>query len=97
MKKAVSEAETALQNAEQKKTDLRVLLRALREFTDVKELTPELVNTRIKRIEVHSPEEKWSRGKVKVDIYFTAVGLIDLPTEKKLKKLMAKAPAQKPA
>ena len=94
LKKAVDEAETALQAAEQKRTDLRVLLKALREFTSIRELTPEIVNTLIRRIEVHSPEKKWGRGKVKVDIYFTAVGLNDLPTEREIKKLTSKNAAQ---
>ena len=47
----------------------------------MKELTPEIVNKLIQRIEIHNPEKKHSRKSVKVDIYFTAVGLIDIPTE----------------
>ena len=45
------------------------------EFTDMKELTPTIVNKLIRRIEVHNPEKKHARKAVKVDIYFTAVGL----------------------
>ena len=54
----------------------------------MKELTPEIVNKLIQRIEIHNPEKKHSRKRVKVDIYFTAVGLIDIPTEQEIEKIM---------
>lgn len=68
--------------------DLRMLLRGLREFTEVKELTPTIVNTLIQRIEVHNNDKYDGHCHVKVDIYFTAVGMITLPTEKELEKMM---------
>lgn len=46
------------------------------EFTERKELTPAFVYKLIERIEIHN--------NVKVDIYFTAVGLFDIPTEQQL-------------
>ncbi|MBQ1411326.1 MAG: DUF4368 domain-containing protein [Oscillospiraceae bacterium] len=57
--------------------------------TVLKELTPELVNTLIQRIEVHNSDRSGGKIRVKVDVYFTAAGLIDLPTEKELEKLIA--------
>ena len=73
-----------LQNAEQRVMDLRLVLRTLREMTDIKELTPTLVNSLIERIEVHNSENFGGHSHVKVDIYFTAVGMIDIPTEKEI-------------
>lgn len=75
-----------LQAAEQNKVDLRMLLKGLREYTSIRQLTPELVNTLIQRIEIHSKDK--STKKVKVDIYFTAVGLFSIPTEKELQAIM---------
>lgn len=77
-----------LENAQQQEVDLRQLLRALREFTEVKQLTPELVNTLIQRIEVHRKEKVNGRNQVKVDIYFTAVGMVNIPTETESKAAM---------
>ena len=77
-----------LENAQQQKVDLRQLLRALREFTEVKQLTPELVNTLIQRIEVHSKEKVNGCNRVKVDIYFTAVGMVNIPTKTEMKAAM---------
>ena len=80
----VEENRQTLQNAEQRVMDLRLVLRTLREMTDIKELTPTLVNSLIERIEVHNSDKSGSHSHVKVDIYFTAVGMIDIPTEKEI-------------
>ena len=82
----VAESNKKLEAAEQDKVDLRMLLKGLREYTEVRQLTPELVNTLIQRIEVHSKDKVTK--KVKVDIYFTAVGLFSIPTEKELQAMM---------
>lgn len=77
-----------LESTQQQEVDLRQLLRALREFTEVKQLTPEMVDTLIQRIEVHSKEKVNGRNQVKVDIYFTAVGMVSIPTETEIKAAM---------
>lgn len=77
----IEEWKAALDDAGQKVTDLRLLLRTLREITEIKELTPTLVNTLIERIEVHNNDKSSGHCYVKVDVYFTAVGMIDIPTE----------------
>ena len=53
----VAESQRILEKAEQQVVDLRLLLRTLREMTDVKELTPTLVNSLIERIEVHNNDK----------------------------------------
>ncbi len=80
----VEENRQTLQNTEQRVMDLRLVLRTLREMTDMKELTPTLVNSLIERIEVHNSDKSSGHSHVKVDIYFTAVGMIDIPTEKEI-------------
>lgn len=68
----VADGNEKLQAAEQSKVDLKLLMKALRDYTDIRQLTPEIVNALIRRIEVHSKDKKTK--KVKVGIYFTAVG-----------------------
>ena len=53
--------------------------------TDLKELTPTVVNPLTKRIEVHNSEKDENGTKhVPIDIFFAAVGIINIPTEKEL-------------
>lgn len=82
----VADGKKKLLDAEQTKVDLRQLMKALRDYTDIRQLTPEIVNALIRRIEVRSKDKETK--KVKVDIYFTAVGLFTLPTEKELQAAM---------
>ena len=80
----VAESEKKLAETKQTEVDMKMLPQGLREFTDMKELTPTVVNKLIQRIEIHKNEKKHSHNNVKVDIYFTAVGLVDIPTEQQL-------------
>ena len=82
----VADGKKKLLDAEQTKVDLRLLMKALRDYTGIRQLTPEIVNALIRRIEVRSKDKETK--KVKVDIYFTAVGLFTLPTEKELQAAM---------
>lgn len=82
----VADGKKKLFDAEQTKVDLRLLMKALRDYTDIRQLTPEIVNALIRRIEVHSKDKETK--KVKVDIYFTAVGLFSIPTEKEIQAAM---------
>ena len=80
----VAESEKKLAETKQAEVDMKMLSQGLREFTDMKELTPTVVNKLIQRIEIHKNEKKHSHNNVKVDICFTAVGLVDIPTEQQL-------------
>ena len=82
---AVEHDEQKVRKAEQEKVDLKVFLEAIRECTDLKELTPTIVNTLIKRIDVHNSEkDEYGVKHVPIDISFIAVGIINIPTEKEL-------------
>jgi site-specific DNA recombinase len=80
--------EKRLFEMEKATVDLRLLLKTLRECTQLDELTPTIVNSLIKKIEVHNSDKSSGHVRVKVDVYFTAVGLIDLPSEHEIIKMM---------
>ena len=73
----------------QAKTDLRMLLKGIREFSEIKQLTSEIVNTLIQRIEVHNNDKSSGHCHVKVDIYFTAIVMFSPPSEEELAAEMA--------
>ncbi len=85
----VESDEQTVHEMEQEKIDLRSFLEAMRECTDVKELTPTLVNKLIRRIEIHdSTVDENGVKHVPVDIYFTAVGIISIPDEEEILQIM---------
>ena len=85
---SVSAMRKTLESTEQKAVDLRLLLKTLRELTDVNELTPTIVNSLIDRIEVHNNDKSSGHCYVKVDIYFSAVGMIDIPTAEEIRAMI---------
>ena len=84
----ISKAEQDILNAEQENVDLKVFLKEIRKCTDIKKLTPTIVNTLIKKIYVHNAEKINGHKKVKIDIEFIATGIISIPDDKELIKLM---------
>lgn len=86
----ISKSEQELEKAEQQNIDMRLLLKTLREITDFREHTPTIVNSLIQRIEVHSNDKYDGHCHVKVDIYFTAVGIICIPDEKEILDIINK-------
>lgn len=85
---SVAAMRKTLENTDQKAVDLRLLLKTLRELTDVNELTPTIVNSLIDRIEVHNNDKSSGHCYVKVDIYFSAVGMIDIPTAEEIRAMI---------
>ena len=86
----ITSSEKELEKAEQQNIDMQLLLKTLRELTDFRELTPTIVNSLIQRIEVHNNDKYDGHCHVKVDIYFTAVGMIDIPDEEKILDIINK-------
>lgn len=91
----VAECENRLVELQKQTVDMKMLYQGLSEFTEMKELTPLVVNKLIERIEIHNNEKKHSHNNVKVDIYFTAIGLFDVPTEQELLKAVEELKTQK--
>ena len=86
---SVEQDEQMIREAEQKRVNLKTFLDVIRECIDLKELTPEIVNTLIQKIEVHRSQTDDDGVKhVPIDITFTAVGIINIPTEKELLSAM---------
>lgn len=86
---AVESDEQTVRAMEQEKIDLKLFLETMRECTDLRELTPTLVNTLIKRIEVHNSTVDENGVKhVPVDIHFTAVGIISIPDQEEILQIM---------
>ena len=88
LREDLSTLEQSIIDAETEKVDMKRFLETIRECTDLKELTPAIVNTLIKRIEVHNSIMVDGVKRVPIDIHFTAVGLISLPDEKELLELI---------
>ena len=78
-----------LAKAEQTSIDVKSFLKAIHRYTDFEQLDEKMVNTLISKIEVFHKMKIDGKYYVSVKIHFTAVGIIDIPSEKEIKKIMA--------
>ena len=82
LKVQIAELEDLIENGETKTKDFKQLLVNVRKYTDPQELTSELLNDLVDKIIVHAPDKSSGHRKQKIEIYYNAVGIINLPTVK---------------
>ena len=80
--------EATLLKAEQSTSDLKTFLKAIRQFTEIEEVDEKIINTLISKIEVFERVIINGKRHLPVRIHFTAVGIIDVPTEKEILRVM---------
>ncbi len=80
----VETEELRLSEAEQDKVDLHSFLTNIRKCSDTTELTPSLVNTLIKKIDVFDSVMIDGKKHVPIKVHFILAGIIDIPNEKEL-------------
>ena len=83
----VEDAEKLINTAQQENIDVRNFLSNIRQCTDIKELTPAIVNKLIDKIEVFD-RVRGEDGKkhVPIKIHFVGVGIIQFPDAEMLEK-----------
>ena len=83
--KFVSETEAEIQTAKQDAVDLKAFLENIRECTDIQKLTPTLVNTLIKKIEIfNSVKGEDGKKHVPITIHFRSVDIVTVPDEEEI-------------
>lgn len=65
--------------AKRKQVDnVECFLNIVRQYTEIKELSARVVNDLIDKIKVHAVDKSSGQRVQQIDIYYTAVGLIDV-------------------
>lgn len=70
--------EELIDSGEQSEHDLQLFLKNVRKYTDSQELTAELLNDLVDKIIVHAPDKSSGHRKQKIEIYYKAVGIINI-------------------
>ena len=92
LKNKIKELTEKIENSEKKTIDLDVFINNVKKYTEIKELTPEMLNELIEKILVH--ETKRINGKKTriIDIYYRGIGIISAPiTFEKFKEFLDNA------
>ena len=80
LKAEVSEADTEA-------TNVSKLIAVTKKYTRIDELTPEILNTFVDKIVVHECEKKDGKRTQDIDIYYSYVGIVDIPTDEEMQKM----------
>ena len=92
----VEELTKFLNDNQQKKTDIKQFLDNVRKYTEINELTPEIINQFINKIMIHDFHKGDGKYERKIDIYYNGVGIIGVPTTpEKMEELYQKYKKQK--
>ncbi len=80
LKAEVSEADTEA-------TNVSKLIAVTKKYTRIDELTPEILNTFVDKIVVHECEKKDGKRTQDIDIYYSYVGIVDIPTDEEMREI----------
>ena len=78
LKEEIARLEELIESQSQKQYDLELFLKNVRKYTEPDELTAEMVNTLIDKIIVHAPDKSSGHRKQKIEIFYRAVGIINI-------------------
>ncbi len=79
----VRDTDTAVNNVEK-------LIAVTRRYTRIDELTPEILNALVDKIVVHEAEKKDGKRTQSIDIYYSYVGIVNIPTEEEMAAFAAR-------
>ena len=68
-----------INNTEKKTTDLTQFISNVKKYTEITELTPEILNELIEKIIIHQIQKINGKKIQEIDIYYRGVGIISFP------------------
>ncbi len=79
LKIKIEQLSEQINNTEKKTVDLTQFISNVKKYTEITELTPEILNELIEKILVHQAETVNGKKIQEIDIYYRGVGIISFP------------------
>ena len=79
LKTKIEQLSKEINNTENKTTDLTQFISNVKKYTEITELTPEILNELIEKILIHQAEKINGKKVQEIDIYYRGVGIISFP------------------
>ncbi len=80
LKEKINELTITLDENKQEEIDLTTFIGKVRKYTNIKELTPEIINELIDKILVYQQTKLDGKRYQQIDIYYAGIGIISIPT-----------------
>lgn len=79
LKSKVKELASKLDTTKQQELDLTSFVSKVKQYTEISELTPEIINELIDKIYVYQSEKVNGKPTQQIDIYYNGIGIINIP------------------
>ena len=79
LKEKINELSTTIDKTNQEELDLTTFIDKVKKYTEIKELTPEIVNELIDKIYVYQQTKLNGKKYQEIDIHYAGVGIIAIP------------------
>ena len=79
LKLKIEQLSKDIENTEKKDTDITKFISNVKKYTEITELTPEILNELIEKIVIHQQEKVNGKKVQEIDIYYRGVGIISFP------------------
>ena len=79
LKLKIEQLSKDIENTEKKDTDITKFISNVKKYTEITELSPEILNELIEKIVIHQQEKVNGKKVQEIDIYYRGVGIISFP------------------
>ena len=79
LKLKIEQLSKDIENTEKKDTDITEFISNVKKYTEITELSPEILNELIEKIVIHQQEKVNGKKVQEIDIYYRGVGIISFP------------------
>ena len=87
LKQEIETLTAEVSEADTEATNVAKLIAVTRKCTRIDELTPEVLNAFVDKIVVHEREKKDGKRTQQIDIHYSYVGIVDIPTDEEMREM----------
>ena len=87
LKREIEALTAEVSQADMVVTNVAKLIAVTKKYTRIDELTPEILNAFVDKIVIHEREKKDGKRTQQIDIYYSYVGIVDIPTDEEMREM----------
>ena len=87
LKQEIEALTAEVSEADTEATNVAKLIAVTKKYTRIDEIMPEILNAFVDKIVVHEREKKDGKRTQQIDIYYSYVGIVDIPTDEEMREM----------
>lgn len=87
LKREIEALTAEVSQADMEVTNVAKLIAVTKKYIRIDELTPEILNAFVDKIVIHEREKKDGKRTQQIDIYYSYVGIVDIPTDEEMREM----------